>query len=271
MPKSYTGRTTIEFVRARGGPTAEHLLVTFPKLHPGGAPPKSRLYHDLAAIDAHRLSLGADEYNFVGPRRELLGLHTSVRLIRKEAARLDVPRERVVAVGTSMGAVCALFIGLSAGVGWIIAGGAVVRMGTQLRRLAAIDGPTEVAKERADGLMSLADNGDGRAAQYLDRMIARTAMQVTEPTRIDLFVSRSDPAYPDVEWLAERLAGHPHIDTRITLGRYSRHNELPGEFHPFALKLLERECGIADGDQAIQKSFSSPTENGQLTGGSAST
>lgn len=270
MPKSYTGPTTIEFVRAPAGPTAEHLLVTFPKLHPGGAPPKSQLYRDLAGIDAHRLALGADEYNFVGPRRELRGLHTSSRLIRREARRLGVPREHVVALGTSMGAVCSLFIGLKAGVGWIIAGGAVVRMGSQLRRLASIDGPTEAAKARADGLMALADNGDGKAAHYLDRMIARSAQRVSEPTRLDLFVSPRDPAYPDVEWLAERLEGHPYIDARITLGEYRRHNQLPDEFHPFALELLGDACGTVAADQAIQKSFSSPTENGHLTGGSAS-
>ena len=50
---------------------AEHLVVAFPKLRPGGAMPPAEV-------------------------------------IRQEAERLDVPMDNVIVTGTSMGAVCAL-------------------------------------------------------------------------------------------------------------------------------------------------------------------
>lgn len=273
MPKHFTAATTLPFVRSAGGPTAEHLIATFPKLHPGPVAPKSQLFLDLGVIDAHRLLIGGDEHTFVGPNREIRGTTTGAKLIAREARRLDIPRERVVAVGSSFAGTCAISLGLRARAGWIIAGGVPARMGSMLKRLAAVDGPTREAKGKAEYLLSLADDGGGidDAARFLDGMLVHTARRTTLPTQVDLFVSRRDVAYADVMWFAEQLERHPHIRTRVTIGEYGRHNDIQEEFLEFALDLLIARIGRAPEPQSTQKSLASPMENGHRTGRSAST
>jgi hypothetical protein len=269
MAKQFTRQTTLPFARGLGSPAANHLLVTFPKLHPGGTPPKSVLHQRLAVLDAHRLTLGSDEHTFVGPRRELRGLNTAAKLIGVHQRHLEVPRERTVAVGTSMGAVCALFVGLRARAGWIIAGGPTVRMGTWLERFSTIDGPSEAARAKAADLIRLVDDGDGQAVRFLDTLILKLARRVEAPTRIDLFVGPRDPAHDDVARFARELEDIPLVTATLTVHDYGTHRGLAEAFDPWAIERLG-DLGRIPLAQATQKSFSNPMENGQDTALSAS-
>jgi hypothetical protein len=103
-------------------PGARHLLVGFAGLRPGGASPPRSLPKRFPGLDAHWLLLGADRHTYIGPRREMAGLRAAAKLTRQEAARLEVPSGNVVTIGSSMGAVCALVIGLDARVARVVAG-----------------------------------------------------------------------------------------------------------------------------------------------------
>lgn len=242
--RTFDAAAAIPYLRIDGGPNARHLVVTFPKLEFGGAPPRRRLREVLEPLDVHELCLGSDPQTFVGPAREQAGVRTARRLIRKEAERLGVPRENVIAVGSSMGAVCALYIGFGVA-GRIVAGGPPVRMGTQLARFAEIDGPTNDAKAAAADFIALADNGDGRAVEFLDRMVARGARKVREPTAIELVVSRRDRTYSQVRALERELAALPLIDVSVVELEYPRHADVAKPFADHLREALPRICGTA--------------------------
>ena len=227
---------------ASGG--ARHLVVGFPKLHPGAVPPSRRLFKTFEDANAHLLSLGADEHIFIGPRRQGRGLDAAVRIIRDQAERLEVPRENIVAMGTSMGAICALTIGMHAGCGRIISGGPPVLMGRWLKRLAELDGPAVAAKAAAGEMLALADNGDGRPERYLDHMAVEAAREAPEPTHIDIFVSLVDHTYPAVRWFRRRVADMPNIELQITRAEYARHVDIKDAFDEHVRSVLAGLCGL---------------------------
>lgn len=253
--RSFTSATTLPYAITEASADTSTLLVFFPKLRPGGAPPQRFLSRSLTTVDAHQLRLGADEDVYVGPRRELRGLRTAVDLIGSEAQRLGVPRERIVSVGTSMGGVLSLMVGLSAGTGHIVAGGAPVRMGRQLRRFDRIDGPTSAAKAAAAQFLALGDNGDGATEKWFDRFIGRLAAAVTVPTRVDLFVSPTDTTYRPMVQLSQQLSSFEAIDCRLTEADYERHGAIGQPFSDYALEMLSGLYGsravepIADGER----------------------
>jgi hypothetical protein len=227
---------------ASGG--ARHLIVGFPKLHPGAVPPSRRLFKTFDDVNAHLLSLGADENIFIGPRRQGHGLDAAVQIIRDQARRLDVPRENVVAIGTSMGAICALTIGLHAGCGRVIAGGPPVLMGRWLQRLAELDGPAVAAKAAAKEMLALADNGDRRPDRYLDYMAVEAAREAPDPTHIEVFVSLVDHTYPAVRWFRRRVAKMSHIQLQITHAEYARHVDIKDAFDEHVRGVLAGLCGL---------------------------
>ena len=91
------------------------MLVAFPKLRAGHARPPVVVGRRLSGLAGHRLYLGADRDRYIGPNGQLLGLKTAVEILAREAGRLGVRRDNVVFFGTSMGAGCALMMGLAWG------------------------------------------------------------------------------------------------------------------------------------------------------------
>jgi hypothetical protein len=254
--RTFTKTTEIPYVRIDGPPDARHLVVTFPKLRYGVAPPNTKFARLFEPLNAHRLAIGADAHTFMGPRRTELGMRTATALIRREAARLDVPLERVIAAGTSMGGVMALTLGLRTGVGHIVSGGPPVRMGTTLVRFAQIDGPSTPAKAAASDFLKLADNGDGKAVEWLDSIIMRRFRSVKTPTRVDLFVSPRDRTYKEILSMQRRLADKPLIDLRLTVAEYGRHSQILAAYAEYVVDLLMPICGPRPVDTARQAGVS---------------
>lgn len=219
---------------------AEHLVVAFPKLRPGGAMPPVSLRRRFRLLRAHRLFLGTDRHTYVGPRRALAGAQAATEVMRQEAERLHVPMENVIVTGTSMGAVCALLFGLPAEAGQVFAGAPPVTIGTQLRRLSNLDGPTRLAKSGAGEILAEAeaDEGDTTAPDFLDRWIYETVERVTHPATVHLLVSRKDKVYRSTVALAEALAEHPTIECALVERKYRSHNGIKDVFLPYLLESL---------------------------------
>jgi hypothetical protein len=141
-------------------------------------------------------------------------------------------------VGTSWGAVCALVLGLTAGCGHVIAGGAPVNMGRTLRQFAKLDGPSDKTKAAANEFLALADNGTDDPAIFFNELIPRAADGVLAPTRIDLFVSSQDRSYKATRGVQKRLGDHPHITAELTLCDYGPHANVLEPFVAFARERL---------------------------------
>lgn len=217
---------------------ADRLLVFFPRLRPQGAAPNAGLSGPLADIPAHHLMLGADPHLYVGPQRRMLGHRTAIELIARERDRLGVPAERVTTLGTSMGGIMALLVGLPAGAAHIIAGGAPIKMGKTLERFDRLEGPSSPVKAAAAAFIALADNGDGQAVAWLNRAIFKEARRVQLPVRVDLFGSERDRTLKPMRAFAEAFADSELVNVELTLGDYGRHSEIHGPFVDFARSRL---------------------------------
>jgi hypothetical protein len=223
-------------------PGAERLVVVFPKLTPGGALPPSSFRVELESVRAHRLFLGSDPGLYVGPRATMAGARSAVDLIELERTRLGVEQGSVIAVGTSFGAVSALYIGLRAGVGRILAGGAPIDMGHQLRRFNSIDGLNQPAKAAADEFLDLARGGEGvvKTGRFFDRLIYHAAEETTATVRVDLFASELDGAYKSMRQFWKTLRSHPTISCAFHTGQYGRHHNIRSAFAPWMREQLLR-------------------------------
>jgi hypothetical protein len=217
---------------------AERLLVFFPRLRPQGAAPNAGLSGPLADIQAHHLMLGADPHLYVGPERRMLGRKTAVALIERERDRLGVAPEAVTTLGTSMGAIMALLVGLPVGAGQIIAGGAPIKMGKTLEKFDRLEGPSSSVKAAAAAFIALADNGDGRAIPWLNRVIFKEARKVQLPVRVDLFGSELDRTLKPMQAFAAMFADSELVNVELTVDDYGRHSEIHAPFVAFARSVL---------------------------------
>jgi len=217
---------------------AEHLLVTWPGLHPGGAPPSATVER-LKRVRAHRLAIGADEHTYVGPRGTLQGAHASVAILRAEARRLGIPRENIVAYGPSMRAVTALWMGFRAQVGRIIVGGAPLYLGRRLRELDRVMGPSPEAVAYRERFLALAARDDGTPGDVvLDGLIPEALEGVTEQMTVRLLISHDDEMFRDSVALYQRLDEHPVIDGDLVIREYGNHGGLKDAFKAYLTEAL---------------------------------
>jgi hypothetical protein len=170
--RDFPGAVSLPYILIES-PGADRLVWAFPKLKLGGAKPPRNAPDHYEGLGMHMLLIGCDPGVFVGPRRSMRGQATALELHTTVCRDLGVPAARNVAVGTSMGAVCALFLGLTAGCGHVIAGAPPVTMGRMLRRFAKLDGPSNQTKAAANDFLALADNGTDDPATFLDELIPR--------------------------------------------------------------------------------------------------
>jgi pimeloyl-ACP methyl ester carboxylesterase len=238
--ETYNGATEMPYRLQRQPGGSDRLFVFFPRLRPQGAAPNAGLSGPLADIRAHHLMLGADEHLYVGPERRMLGRKAAVALIRQERDRLGVAPENVTTIGTSMGGIMALLVGLPAGAGHIIAGGAPIKMGKTLEKFDRLEGPSSPVKAAATAFIALAEKGDGRAIPWLNRIIFKEARKVDSRVRVDLFGSELDRTMKPMKAFAEAFAGSELVDVRLTVEDYGRHSEIHEPFLRFARTLLAR-------------------------------
>lgn len=238
--ETFSAATEMPYRLRRQPGGADRLLVFFPRLRPQGAAPNAGLSGPLADIRAHHLMLGADEHLYVGPERRMLGHRTAVALIQRERDRLGVPPEGVTTLGTSMGGIMALLVGLPAGAGHIIAGGAPIKMGKTLEKFDRLEGPSSPVKAAAKAFIALAEKGDGRAIPWLNRVIFKEARKVELPVTIDLFGSELDRTMKPMRAFATAFADSELVNVRLTVDDYGRHSEIHDPFVRFARTLLDR-------------------------------
>jgi hypothetical protein len=235
---TFTGATDLPYTLHEQPGGSDRMLVFFPRLRPQGAAPNGALSRHLTDLDAHRLMLGADAQLFVGPARRMLGRKTAVELIARECERLGVPAQNVTAIGTSMGGIIALLVGLPAGVGQIIAGGAPIKMGDALARFDRLQGPSSQVKAAAASFIALAETGDGRAVSWLNRVIFKEARRVSSRVTVDLFGSEHDRTIKPMRAFATAFAQDDLVDVRLTVDPYTRHDAIHEPFVQFARGLL---------------------------------
>jgi hypothetical protein len=230
---------------------ARHLLVTWPKLVTGAAPPALGARRLVEGFRAHVLILGCDEHLFLGPERSFSGWTTSVRIVHDEAARLGVPREDVIAFGTSLAGGRGLRIGLSAGVGWVIVGGAPALMGQAAKRFhAAGDLPASVKQETVGNAVKALDSGDEDLADFLDRLGFEVLEGVSAPTRIDLFCSKHDYAYEGNRRFAEAAARNPLVDCTLHVAEYGPHALVKVDYPEFLREKLKERIELLEPERS---------------------
>jgi len=186
------------------------------------------------------LYLGADEYKFIGPGRRLDGLATAVELVELESKALEVPRERIICLGTSMGGVLALMTGLSYGAGRIVVGATPFRVGSALKRFIHKE-RLSGAKKQTPWLIELAKSDEGGdPVEFLDRTIFDLAARCAHPCRVDVLISPRDFAASSAAEFAERAAGNPLLEVALHQSEYVRHADVGDAFYPFLRELLAR-------------------------------
>ena len=241
----YEGAAKLPYVR-EDRPGSDHLLVCFPGLradqHQGA--PATRMRDFLPEVEAHRIYVGADRDLYVGPKRQLAGARTGVELISREAERLGIPPERVLTMGTSMGAIAALFIGLGAGAGRIVAGAPAVRIATDFTTFSRGSTKLQSGTSLRRVVLRLAASPDPPSAEvFLDRLLFDTAAAATSPATVHLFVGPRDVTHESVQLFARSLEGHAHLTPQLRVVDYGTHPRI-GRFFLRYFVEVAKEAGL---------------------------
>jgi acetyl esterase/lipase len=251
--QTYQGRASLPYA-IEERPGAQHLLVSFPGLRSDErrGEPSLRTGELLPTIHAHRLHIGADEHLFLGPRRTFAGSITAAELIHREGERLGVPLERVMTLGTSMGGLCALAVGMRAKVGRMVAGAPAIRIATDFASFVRGEDEMQSASTLRRYAMRLASSDEGPPAEaWLDQMLFDRAADITHPTAIHLFVAPRDATYESVRLFAAALEAKPMVDCEMREFDYGTHPRIGRYFMRYALEVATRAGMVApDGDTA---------------------
>jgi hypothetical protein len=239
----YEGPAVMSFA-VEEDPGGDRLLVAFPKLRAGNARPPVVVGRRLIGLAGHRLYLGADRDRYIGPNGQLLGLKTAVEILGREAGRLGVRRDNVVFFGTSMGAGCALMLGLAWGAGTVVGGGVPVLSGTLLQRIASREATGGGGKSAAVSVIESARQGDADddPVSFLDGLFFRLAKDLREPVTGHFITSPSDYADAGVRRFVRFADGQPNLHITLHQGSYDHHAGVRDEF--FAL--LRQVVGARD-------------------------
>jgi hypothetical protein len=232
--QTYEGPAVMDFA-VEEDPGSDRLFVTFPKLRPGLARPPVVVGRRLTGLAGHRLYLGADRDRYVGPNGQLLGLRTAIEILGREAGRLDVRRDNVVFFGTSMGAGCALMMGLAWGAGTVVGGGVPVLSGTLLQRIVDRGATGGGGKKAAASVIESVRQGDvdDDPVSFLDGLFFRLAEDLREPVTGHFITSPSDYADAGVRRFVRFADSRPNLHITLHQGSYDRHGSVRDEF--FAL------------------------------------
>ncbi len=167
------------------------------------------------------------------------GLHAALELLAREVHSLGVMRERVVCIGTSMGAVCAMVGGFLYGAGRIVVGAAPIRCGTALEYVA---GTKSRHKAAAPELLALAAAPGGSApVDFLDGWILDLALRSTSRCRIDLLTSSTDFVGESTHEFARVAGANPLLDIHVHTVEYGKHGGVGEAFFPFLRNLLAKQ------------------------------
>lgn len=221
--------------------SARYLLVSFPALTAAAAEPLVEVGKYLGDLHCHRLYIGADEDFYVGPDGTLAGAHTAVHLIWREARRLGIDEHEIACIGSSFRALCALYIGLKARSGLVIAGAPPARMGRWIAKLVQGSAPGRRAHNLRHAIAAVAGIDETLGSQQeLDRLPPRAVARATHEANIHLFVSRQDPVYAESEWLRDQLAGHPSLRSHLTVADYGDHAQIKVPFYRYVRGTVRR-------------------------------
>jgi len=221
--------------------SARHLLVSFPALTASAANPLVEVGRYLGDLRCHRLYIGADEHFYIGPDGALAGAHTAVRLIWREAQRLGIDERDVACIGSSFRALCALYIGLKARSGLVIAGAPPARMGRWIAKLVQGSAPGRQAHSLRHAIAAVAGIDETVASQHaLDRLLPRAIGRANHEADIHTFVSAHDPVYEESEWLARHLAGHASLRSHLVLSDYGDHSQIKIPFYRYVRQTMRR-------------------------------
>lgn len=223
---------------------AQHLIVSFPGLTVGPAPPLVDLRNRLGDLRAHRLFVGADENFLLGPGTELAGARTATHLIWHVAEQLKVPERRMITVGSSFRALCALYVGLKARCGYVVAGGPPVRFGQWIVRLHTALPPSREASRVRTALVEMTQvDRDPDRREFFDKLILRAAQRAQHEATISLFASPDDPIVDECLWLREQLDDHPSLSCELQLENYGDHSRIKLPFFAHLHRTLRPVTG----------------------------
>lgn len=220
---------------------AEHLIVSFPGLTAGRAEPLVEVGRYLGDLPCHRLYIGADEHFYIGPEGRLAGANTATHLIWREAKRLGVLERDVICIGSSFRGCCALYVGLKARAGLIVAGAAPVRMGHWIYKMLRGAAPSVEAVNMRRALAEVAGIDERpESREHLDRLILRAAERATHKAYIELYASPRDPLIHESRWLHARLRDHPTIHCSLDVDDYGEHADIKAAYFRFVRRRVRR-------------------------------
>lgn len=249
--RTYSGRASLPYA-LEPRPGAKHLLVSFPGLRADErqSEPAVRAGALLPDVEAHRLYIGADEHLFLGPNRSFAGSITAAELIHREAERLGVPMEQTTTIGTSMGGLCALAVGMRASVGRMVAGAPAIRIATDFAAFVRGEDEMQSAATLRRYALRLAASDDGPPAEeWLDEMLFERAAEIDFPTAIHLFVAPRDVTHESVRLFAAALEEHPLVECELRVFDYGTHPRIGRYFMRYALEVFGR-AGLVSPDES---------------------
>jgi hypothetical protein len=152
-----------------------------------------------------------------------------------------VPMERTMAIGTSMGGLCALEVGMRARVGRMVAGAPAIRIATDFAAFARGEDEMQSATTLRRYALRLAASDDGPPAEeWLDRMLFERAAAIDHPTAIHLFVAPRDVTHESVRLFAASLENHPMVECELREFDYGTHPRIGRYFMRYALEVAGR-------------------------------
>lgn len=215
-------------------PGARRLIVVFQAINTRQA---YNYIGTLSGVDAHRLYI-KDDYGsdpltrssyYLGPNRSLTIADKVQRLIAQTRRECGLSARDVITAGSSKGGYAAIYHGLKAGAGDIIAGGPQIMLGSYLR--------TDNLKSiRPPILEYIASENTDEASSWLNTVLASVvAEHATSEATIHFHVGVKEPHYQEHAVPFFEMAARAGLTIKADLQDYSLHEDL-ARFFPSYLK-----------------------------------
>lgn len=150
-------------------------------------------------------------------------------------------------VGSSFRALCALYIGLKARAGHIVAGGPPVLFGGWIARLhRALPPSPEATRVRAALVEMTGVDQDVETRAFFDMLILRAAQRAQHDALISLFASPRDPVVVESRWLVDELRPHPTLGCELEMEDYGDHAGIKVPFFACLQRTVAPVTGVLD-------------------------
>lgn len=231
--KTFLGSRKIKYLYKESQSESKYLLVVFSGFPSTGNPPVYNYVRTLEEIDCHKLFI-LDNHNYThsSGATYYLGLNgdhsvemSVVALITKIANENSILHSNIICIGSSKGGFASLYFGIKYGLGYVVSGGAQIKLGEYLAHQ-----PYETKY-----IISFITGSFNEGREYLNKLLFDVIISAKKFPQLFIHVGRGDHHYkghiiPFIDKLEE--IGAPY---ELDVGDYQEHAQL-GEFFPDYMK-----------------------------------